>query len=332
MQAVVMTAPGGPEVLRMQAVADPVIQRDTEVLVRLKAAGINPIDTKIRSKASAFPVRLPAVLGCDGAGVVEAVGGGVRDFKVGDEVYFCRCGFGACPGNYAQYAVVDQRLVAMKPASLSFAEAAAAPLALITAWESLFDRARLEPGQQALIHGGAGGVGHLAIQLAKHAGARVCTTVGSEDKAAFAERLGAEEPILYKDENFVLAILAWTDEQGVDVALDTVGGETFEHSFTAVRCYGDLVTLLQPAANTNWMIARQRNLRISLELMLTPIYLGMEDAQRHQGEILRRCAGLFDNGELRVHVAQSFPLAEAAAAHRVLESGSMSGKLALVID
>ena len=135
-----------------------------------------------------------------------------------------------------------------------------------------------------------------------------------------------------REENFTIALLEWTDEEGVDICLDTVGGETFEHSFTAVRVYGDLVTLLQPPANTNWMVARQRNLRISFELVLTPLYLGMVAAQHRQGQILRRAAELFDTGRLRVHVAQTFPLADAAEAHRRLEAGSAKGKLVLAVD
>ncbi len=172
----------------------------------------------------------------------------------------------------------------------------------------------------------------MAIQIAKLAGARVCATVSSEEKAAFTERLGADEPIFYREESFTTALLEWTDEEGVDVCLDTVGGKTFEHSFTAVRVYGDLVTLLQPPANTNWMIARQRNLRVSFELTLTPVYLGMVAAQRRQGKLLRNAAELFDSGRLRVHVKETFPLADATEAHRRLESGSATGKLVLAID
>jgi len=172
----------------------------------------------------------------------------------------------------------------------------------------------------------------MAIQLAKLAGARVCTTVSSEKKAAFVERLGADEPVFYKEENFTIALLDWTNEEGVDICLDTAGGETFEHSFTAVRVYGDLVTLLPPPPDTNWMVARQRNLRIGFELMLTPHYLGMVDAQRRQGQILRDASGLIDEGRLRVHVAETFPLEDAAEAHRRLEAGAATGKLVLAID
>ena len=331
MHAVVMTSAGGPEVLRVEELPDPVIQHDTEILVRLKAAGINPIDTKVRRNPEAHPIDLPAVLGCDGAGVVEAVGAGVKAFKPGDEVYFSRAPTRGHAGTYAQRVVIDERSAARKPASLSFVEAAAAPLVVITSWESLFDRARLQKGQRVLIHAGAGGVGHVAIQLAHYAGATVCTTV-SADKVAVVQELGVEKTILYKEEDFVSAVLAWTQGKGVDVVLDTVGGRTFEQSFGAVCVYGDLVTLLLPASEVDWSMARQRNLRISLEVMLAAMYLELEEAQRHQAEILKQCATLFDEKRLEIRVAETFPLAQAAEAHRRLEAGSMTGKLVLMID
>lgn len=331
MQAVVMTSAGDPQVLQLQDLPQPVMQRDTELLVRLKAAGINPIDTKVRTNPKPHPVDLPLVLGCDGAGLVEAVGPGVKAFKPGDAVYFSRCPTHGHSGTYAEYCVVDERYTTRKPASLSFVEAAAAPLVLITAWESLFDRAHLQRGQSILIHAGAGGVGHVALQLAKHAGAKVCTTVSAE-KRDVVEALGVDKVILYKDEAFDQATLAWTSQQGVDIALDTVGGATFEQSFAAVRCYGDLVTLLQPGPTVNWTLARQKNLRISLESMLTPMYLGLQDAQCHQGDILQQCAELFDAGELRIQVAETFPLAQAAEAHRRIEAGSINGKLVLTME
>ncbi|UCE89949.1 MAG: zinc-binding dehydrogenase, partial [Pseudomonadota bacterium] len=185
--------------------------------------------------------------------------------------------------------------------------------------------------QRVLVHGGAGGVGHIAIQLAKLRGARVCTTVSSAAKAALAESVGADDVIYYRDENFNLAILDWSEEDGVDVALDTVGGQTFEHSFTTVRCYGNLVTLVQPSSQTNWTVARQRNLNISFEMMLTPIYLGMEKEMQRQGQILRDCAHLIDAGKLRIHLDRHFALAQAGDAHRCLEAGEALGKLALSV-
>ena len=331
MKAIVMKAAGEPDVLLLQEIPDPQISKDTEILVRLQAAGVNPIDTKLRKRGSFYPELQPTVLGCDGAGVVEAVGAGVQKFQVGDEVYFCNAGLGGPMGNYAQLAVVEEGFAAKKPQSLSFAEAAAAPLVLITAWEALYDRGRLQAGQTALIHAGAGGVGHVAVQLAKLQGADVCTTVGSLEKAEFVRQLGADRPILYKQTDFVQAVLDWTEGEGVDVAFDTVGGETFAKTFPAVKIYGDLVTILSPDPTTDWKIARNRNLRISLELMLTPMVEGLVEARRDQAQILQQCARLIDQGQLKIQLGKTFPLAEAAAAHRLLGSGSMMGKISLLI-
>ncbi|EHC08499.1 zinc-dependent alcohol dehydrogenase family protein [Fischerella thermalis] len=332
MKAVLMTAPGNPEVLQLQDVANPSVSvGETELVVRLRAAGVNPIDTKLRKRGTFYPDQMPAILGCDGAGIVEAVGTGVKKFRVGDEVYFCNGGLGAHQGNYAEYTTVDERFAAHKPTSVSFAEAAAAPLVLITAWEALYERGRLEPGEKVLIHAGAGGVGHVAIQLAKLKGANVCTTVSSQEKADFVKQLGADYPILYKQTDFAQAALDWTGGEGVDLAFDTVGGETFHKTFPAVRIYGDIVTILEPDANTVWKIARNRNLRIGLELMLTPMLQGILEAQQHHADILAECAKYIDAGKLKIHVSQELPLAEAAKAHQLIESGSTTGKIVLVI-
>jgi NADPH2:quinone reductase len=331
MKAILMTAAGSPDVLQPQDVPQPQIQHGKEILVRLQAAGVNPIDTKLRSRGTFFPNALPAILGCDGAGIVEAIGADVQSFRVGDEVYFCNGGLGGHPGTYAEYATIDERFAAHKPKTLSFVEAAAVPLVLITAWEALYDRGRLEAGRQVLIQAGAGGVGHLAIQLAKLAGATVCTTVGSPEKAEFVKRLGADEVILYKKTDAVQHVLDWTAGEGVDLAFDTVGGSTLSHCFAATRVYGDVVTLLAADPSTDWKTARDRNLRVSYELMLTPMLKGMTKAQQDQAKILQQGARLLDQGELKIHLQQVLPLSEAATAHQWLEAGSTTGKLVLSI-
>ncbi|MCM0591930.1 MAG: zinc-dependent alcohol dehydrogenase family protein [Gloeotrichia echinulata IR180] len=331
MKAVIMTAAGSPEVLQLQELPKPT-PGNSEILVRLVAAGVNPIDTKLRNRGTFYPDHTPAILGCDGAGIVEAVGGDVQRFRPGDEVYFCYGGLGAHQGNYAEYTIVDERFVARKPASVSFAEAAAAPLVLITAWEALYERGRLEPGEKVLIHAGAGGVGHVAIQLAKLKGASVATTVSSEDKANFVQQLGADEVIFYKQTDFVQAALNWTGGEGVDLAFDTVGGETFHQTFPAVRVYGDIVTILEPDAKTVWKTARVRNLRIGFELMLTPMLLGITQSLQHHAEILEQSAASIDQGKLKIHVSHKFPLESAAKAHELLESGSITGKIVLLIN
>ncbi|PPJ64050.1 zinc-dependent alcohol dehydrogenase family protein [Cuspidothrix issatschenkoi] len=329
MKAILMTAAGKPDVLELQEVPQP-IPTNKEILVQILAAGVNPIDTKLRQRGTFYPEQMPAILGCDGAGIVEAVGSDVEKFHVGDEVYFCYGGLGGNAGNYAEYTIVDERFVAFKPKSISFAQAAAAPLVLITAWEALYERGRLEPGEKVLIHAGAGGVGHVAIQLAKLKGAEVATTVSSPEKANFVTKLGADKVIFYQETDFATSALEWTNGEGVDLVFDTIGGDTFEKSFPAVRVYGDIVTILEPKANTVWKVARNRNLRIGLELMLTPMLLGNVEALIHHGEILQQCANWIDAGKLTIEVSQTFPLAEAAKAHAVIESGSVQGKLVLL--
>ncbi len=334
MKAILMTAAGDPKVLQLADIPEPTIQSPTEILVSLKAAGVNPIDSKLRSRGTFQPDRLPSILGCDGAGIVEAIGSEVTKFKVGDQVYFCNGGLGFHQGNYAELTTIDEKFAAHKPKSLSFEEAAAAPLVLITAWEALYDRGNLqsEPtSRNVLIHAGAGGVGHVAIQLAKHRNAKVCTTVGSEAKGRFVRDLGADLAIAYKQTNFVEAAIAWTNSEGVDLAFDTVGGKLIEQTFPAVKIYGDLVTILEPPTDISWKVARTRNLRFSFELMLTPMLLGKADLQIQQAKILSECADLFDSGKLKIHVSEVFQLADAAKAHELLETGSMTGKIAISI-
>jgi NADPH2:quinone reductase len=331
MKAIEMRETGGPEVLVETERAVPVLSKPTDLLVRLRAAGVNPVDTKVRSRGVFVPDGLPAVLGCDGAGVVEAVGESVSRFKPGDEVWLCHGGLGGPEGNYAEYALVDEDIAQPKPDTLDFVHAAAAPLVLITAWEALYDRANLAADKTVLIHAGAGGVGHVAIQLARLAGARVCTTVSSPQKADLVHALGAEYAINYREEDLVEAVMDWTEGKGVDVALDTVGPAIFARTIPAMAHYGDLVTILQPDADLDWKEARNRNLRIGLELMLTPMLRDLPEARRHQGEILRRCAEWIDAGKLRIEVSATFPLGQAADAHNRMEDGHTQGKLVLTM-
>jgi len=331
MKAIIMTRSGGPNVLEMRQMKKPAIAHPHDVLVRLKAAGMNPIDTKLRSNGTYARKQKEAILGCDGAGVVEAVGKSVTRFKPGDSIYYCHGGIGLSPGNYAEFAVVPEWVLAEKPASLDFAAAAAAPLVLITAWESLFDRARTQAGQKVFVHAGAGGVGHIAIQLARIGGCEVATSVSSNEKAAFVRNLGADHVINYRKQDVTQVLLEWTDGRGVDVAFDTIGGDAFRQLIPAVRVYGDLVTILQVPEDADWKTVRLRNIRISQELMLTPMVMNMKDAARHQSDILKRCAAYFDDGSLRVHVSRKLPIEKAADAHRLIEAGGTTGKIVLEI-
>jgi NADPH2:quinone reductase len=298
MKAMLMTAPGGPEVLQPADAPTPEAGPN-DLLVRLHAAGINPLDTKVRKLNLFYPNDLPSVLGCDGAGTVEAVGSDVRRFKPGDDVYFFNNGLGSGLGNYAEYTVVREDYAARKPAKLSMVEAAAVPLVLITAWEALVDRVGLKEGETVLVHAGAGGVGHIAIQLARHLGAHVATTVSGADKARFVESLGAERAIDYRSQNFVEQTLDWTGGKGADVVFDTVGGPVFCQSFGAVRLYGRLATLLSTACELPQINkARLRNIVVGYEQMTMPLYLGLHELRCAQtahprarrAAVRRRCA------------------------------------------
>lgn len=328
-----MTEPGSPDVLQIQDIPAPTINKNNQVLIRIYGAGVNPIDTKIRRRGTFYPEQMPAILGCDGAGIIEAIAPEVTQFKPGDEVYYCCGGLGQTgTGNYAQYAVVEEHYLALKPKTLSFVEAAAAPLVLITAWEALYDRGRLEAGQKVLIQAGAGGVGHVAIQLAKIKGAEVCTTVSTPDKERLVRQLGADLPILYRQKDVAKAAIAWTQRKGVDLAFDTVGGKILFDTIPAVKYGGDIVTLLEPdLSQGNFKLARKRNQRLSMELMLTPMLERLVEGQKYHGQILRQCAEWIDAGRLKIHLSRTFPLEQASKAHQAIETGSSTGKIALTV-
>ncbi len=329
MKAILMHNTGNSDVLKLGDAADPIAPRNNQLLVQIRAAGVNPVDAKLRSNGTYFPENVPVILGCDGAGVVEATGPDASRFKTGDGIYFCHGGIGDAPGNYAEYGTIDEDSAALAPRNLTMEEAAAAPLVLITAWEALHDRVGIKAGQKILIHAGAGGVGHVAIQIAKAAGAKVMTTVSDKAKAKFVTELGADKVVNYKKDDFVKAALEWTDGKGVDVVFDTVGGTTFTQSIAATRHYGDLVSILEPPLSTEWRAVRLRNLRISLELVLTPMISNLPEARRHQSEILEKCTALIESGKLKIHVSKIFPLTDAAKAHRLIESGGTTGKMVL---
>jgi NADPH2:quinone reductase len=327
-----MTAAGGPEVLAPATLPEPVVADAHQLRVRVHAAGVNPVDTKVRQLHYFHPNNLPAILGCDGAGVVDAVGSSVTRFRPGDEVYFFNNGLGGAPGSYAEYTLVDEDCAARKPTRLSMVEAAAVPLVLITAWEAL-DRAGLAAGERVLVHAGAGGVGHVAVQLACLRGARVAATISDEAKARVARSLGAEHTIDYRALDFAAETMRWTGGDGADVVVDTVGGATFCKSFAALRLYGRIATLLSTAcelADVNR--ARLRNLTVAYVQMTAPSFLGDARARRAQTRILEQGAALFDRGDLRILVREVLPLADAARAHRMIEAGHTTGKVVLRVD
>jgi NADPH2:quinone reductase len=297
MRAVVMTAPGGPEVLQPAEVDLAWPQGERDVLVRLKAAGVNPADAYFRALGTYIQSEGPCILGHDGAGVVEDVGAAVKGVRAGDRVCFCNGGIGGAPGTYAEYAVVPEAQLARLPAGVDFVQGAALPLVLITAWEALYDRASLS----------------------------------SEAKAAFVKGLGAERPILYRQEDWVSAALAWSGEAGIDVALDNIGGDAVPRLLKAMAPYGRIVTLMGGGLEDAEGTAYNRNLTLHNVMMLTPMWLGLDKRLAEQAAIVREGLALLAAGKLSLHVAATFPLAEAEAAHRRLEAGGMTGKIVLTM-
>ncbi|MFD8076128.1 zinc-dependent alcohol dehydrogenase family protein [Streptomyces sp. NPDC059718] len=299
-----------------------------QVLVRIAASGVNPLDTKISAgKATHARTRPPAVLGLDLAGVVEEVGADVTGFAPGDEVFGMTGGVGNLQGSLAEYAAVDARLLARKPAALTMRQAAALPLVFITAWEGLVDRAGVHGGQKVLVHGGAGGIGHVAVQLARARGAEVFAT-GSPRSLETIAALGAT-PIDRTATPVDAYVAEHTGGEGFDVVVDTVGGETLDASFTAVRTYtGHVVSALGWGSHSLAPLSF-RGASYSGVFTLLPMLTGR--GREHHGAILREAAALAQAGALRPLVdPRRFTLATAAEAHGVVERGEGRGKV--VVD
>lgn len=299
-----------------------------QVLVRIHASGINPLDLKIRAGQAAHARHpFPAVLGLDMAGVVEAVGEGVEHFNIGDAVYGMTGGVAGVQGSLAERAVVDAQLLAHKPKILSMREAAALPLIAITAWEGLMDRAQVHAGQAVLVHGGAGGVGHVAVQLARAQGATVCATGSAQDKALI-ESFGATA-IDYRAAGVADYVGQYTQGEGFDVVYDTVGGATLDASFLAAREYiGHVVSCLGWGEHKLAPLSF-RGATYSGVFTLLPLLSGRHRA--HHGHILANVAQLVEAGKLKVRVdARRFPLENVEAAYALVASGSAQGKV--VVD
>lgn len=331
MKAILMTQTGSADLLEMADIPEPVITHPNQIKVQLKSAGVNPIDTKLRKRGVFYENALPAVLGCDGTGVVVELGSAVTKFKVGDRVWYCHGGLGGHQGNYAEYNVLDERWVAPIPNALNFEQAAAGPLVLITAWGALYDRARLQQSNTVLIHAGAGGVGHVAIQLARLHGAKVITTVGTDHKAALARSWGADCVINYNTHDFVDSVNEFTDGNGAEVVLESIGQHIFERSIYCTAHFGTIVTLLE-IGNADLKEARMRNLRIGFELMLTPQLRNLAGSLDLQVDMLNQCGRWLDQGKLTIHVDKVLPLEDAANAHRLIEEGHITGKVVLKIS
>lgn len=299
-----------------------------QVLVRVHAAGLNPLDVKIRAgKADHAKHPLPLVLGIDMAGVVEAVGAGVTRFAPGDEVYGMTGGVGGIQGALAEYAAVDADLLARKPANLSMREAAALPLAFITAWSGIVDRAHLAAGQSVLVQGGAGGVGHVAVQIARALGANVFAT-GSARNADVISQLGATA-IDYAALNVEQYVQAHTSGAGFDLVVDTVGGKTLDASFAAVKHFGHVVSALGWGTHALAPLSF-REATYSGVFTLYPLLSGKHRA--HHGEMLGEATRLAEAGQLAPRVdSRRFALADAERAYEAVADGSAASKIVVEI-
>src|SRR5688572_1585029 len=307
MKAIVYHSVGGPEALKYDEAPRP-SPREGELLVRVRAAGVNPVDAKVRAGGFGPGGKFPAIPGYDLAGVVEESGPGATRFKKGDEVFAyldLRRG-----GAYAQYAVVKENEAALKPGKITFEEAAAVPLAALTAWQGLVEIAKLESGQTVLIHGGSGGVGSFAVQIAKARGAKVIATASTRNQGTLKE-LGVDQAIDYTTTKFEEVA------KEVDVVLDTVAGETLARSYGVVKKGGIIVSILQPP---NKEELSKRGIRGEVFLV------------RPDSGMLAEIGKLIDAGKVKPVVSQVLPLTEAAKAHQQIETGHTRGKIVLKVD
>ncbi|WP_030900048.1 MULTISPECIES: NADP-dependent oxidoreductase [unclassified Streptomyces] len=310
MRAVNQDVLGGPEVLKEVEIERPV-PRPNEVLVRVRAAGVNPTDWKHRATGG-FLGEPPFVLGWDVSGVVEAVGVGVAAFAPGDEV------FGMLPypfghGSHAEFVIAPVRALTRKPAGIDHTQAGALPLVSLTAWQALVEHADLRPGQRVLIHAAAGGVGHVAVQIAKERGAYVIGTA-SAGKHEFLRGIGADETVDYRETDFTEAV------KDVDVVLDTIGGDTSLRSLRVLRPGGVVVSILPGGSDDFYQEAERLGVRAVRMLV---------DADRAGMEAIAELAG---QGKLRATIAGTFPLSAAAEAHASGDTGRTTGKLVLLND
>lgn len=326
MRAVVIHENGTPDVLRLEDQPAPE-PGEHQLLVAVHATSINPVDAKVRAMRG-MPRKFPIILGFDASGVVVKCGARVSGWKEGDEVFGCPNIMGN--GANAELAVLDARAAARKPASVDHCSAAALPLVSLTAWEALHERARIEAGQTVLVHAGAGGVGHVGVQLARLAGCRVITTASRPESIAFCrDTLGAHEVIDYKQSDFVARVNELTDGRGACVVFDTVGGENFKRSIECVAPLGQLVTILGSDPGDRAQLLANRGITVHYEFMGVRVGYGIQPER--QGAILRSVAQLVDGGLLRAHVSQRLPLEKVAEGHRQIESGHTLGKVVIEV-
>lgn len=323
MRAALLEKHGGPFTITHRLIPTP---QAGQALVRIHASGVNPLDTKIRAgRADHARQPMPAILGMDLAGTIEAVGAGVTQVHVGDEVWGMAGGIGGHQGSLAEFVAVDADLLAPKPTRLSMREAAAVPLIFITAWEGLIDRASLRVGQTVLVQGGAGGVGHMAIQIAKARGAQVYAT-DRPDRAAFLSGLGATA--IDRDMTVEDYVALHTGGKGFDLVYDTVGGPVLDASFQAVKRFGHVVSALGWGTHLLAPLSF-RAATYSGVFTLLPLLTG--EGRAHHGEILREATRMADAGLLTPQLdPRHFTLDTIAEAHAAIEDRTARGKL--VVD
>ncbi|WP_158967400.1 zinc-dependent alcohol dehydrogenase family protein [Paraglaciecola sp. L3A3] len=327
MKAAIIKAFGGPEVFAVADIAKPQIKAG-HVLVNIKASSINTVDTMIREMGTELPFAppLPAVLGMDFAGIVEEVGEGVTDYNVGDEVYGCAGGLGNLPGTLAEYIVADIDLIARKAKNLTMREAAAIPLVGITAYEGLI-RAGISQGQNVLVHGGSGGVGHIALQLANHFGANVFATGGGDKQIALIEKLGATA-INYKTETVTDYVQKHTDGAGFELIFDSVGGANMTKSFEAAALNGQIASTVS-LLEIDLSVAHFKGLSLHVVFMLIPMLHNFKRAAH--GKILQQLTEIAEAGGLTPVLDElTFSLEQASEAQARLSSGQGMGKV--VVD
>lgn len=325
MEAIVIHRFGPPDVFEPAQLPGPQANPG-HLVIQVTATSVNPVDCKIRQgKLAAIAPEFPAVLHGDVCGVVADIGDDVDGFAIGDEVYACAGGVKGSDGALCEYMLADARLVAKKPKRLSLTEAAALPLVSITAWEAIIERAKVTAGQTVLIHGATGGVSHVAIQLAKWAGATVFAACSSSQKAEIAKQLGADECISYKDTPVEDYVDEFTAGRGFDVIFDTVGGENIAKCFQAAALNGKVVSV-STRSQQDLSPMHAKGLSLHVVFMLIPLLHNIE-RERH-GNILRQIATLVDENNLKPLIDEhKFTIADIASAHKHLESGAALGKV-----
>lgn len=326
MKAIVLEEFGKPLVLKEIDKPQP---NDNEVLIKIKASGLNPLDIKIKNgQAAHAQVSLPMVLGIDMSGIVEEIGKNVQNFKVGDEVFGMAGGIGNNPGTLAEYVTADEEHLSLKPKNITFQEAAALPLVFITAWEALVDKINAQENQTILIHGGNGGVGHIAVQIAVAKGAKVYTTVRSENLEQMKNYRA--EAIDYTAFSVDQYVQKYTNDIGFDAVLDTVGGSVLDDSFKAVKQYSGHVASILGWGTHSLAPLSFRNATYSGVFTLYPLLSG--EGKKHHGEILKEAAKLIESGKIKIKLHDTFySLEQINEAYNLLESGKSTGKIVITI-